>query len=190
VTFELSRFRRYPVLRGRVFKGRRLSGDEAEWGVLDAVNLLLHFNDNPTHLFDYRLWPTTPPRLARKITNRLVAFHDHANDLFGTPQNPFIPADGDAPWNRVFEPRPQGGGTAPVDAIWQVVPGPAGGCYSLIAFNYPGYYLRHRNSRFQICTDDGAALMHADGTWCARTASTDVSLARKNYPFHPVRAGP
>ncbi|QFZ20448.1 hypothetical protein [Saccharothrix syringae] len=89
-------------LRGRVFKGRQLSGDEAEWVVLDvvhdAVNLLLHINDDPTHLFGYRLWPTSPPRLARKITNRIMAFHNHVNDLFGTPQNPFIPADGDAPW--------------------------------------------------------------------------------------------
>ncbi|MEV6233440.1 hypothetical protein AB0L88_36795 [Saccharopolyspora shandongensis] len=90
-------------LRGRVFKGRGLSGDEAEWVVLDvvheAVEVLLEINDDPTHLFGYRLWPTSPPRLSNKINERLAAFQDHLNELFGTPDAPFIPTDGDQLWD-------------------------------------------------------------------------------------------
>jgi len=50
--------------------------------VHEAVDVLLEINDDPTHLFGYRLWPTSPPHL-----------------LFGTPQAPFIPADGDQLWD-------------------------------------------------------------------------------------------
>lgn len=89
-------------LRGRVFKGRQLPGDGAEWVVLDivhqAVDVLLQINDDPTHLFGYRLWPTTPPRLAKKINVRLAAFRDHINELFGTPDTAFLPADDDRQW--------------------------------------------------------------------------------------------
>lgn len=89
-------------LRGRIFKGRKLTGEEAEWVVLDAVHhavdVLLRINDDPTHLFGYRLWPTSPPRLANKITERLAGFRDHLNALFGTAAEPFIPADGGQQW--------------------------------------------------------------------------------------------
>ncbi|MFB4284387.1 hypothetical protein ACBJ59_54555 [Nonomuraea sp. MTCD27] len=44
-------------LRGRVFKGRKVTGDEAEWVVLEpvhrAVEVLLEFNDDPGHLFGH-----------------------------------------------------------------------------------------------------------------------------------------
>jgi hypothetical protein len=45
-------------LRGRVFKGRKLTGDVAEWVVLDvvhrAVHVLQRINTDPTHLFGYQ----------------------------------------------------------------------------------------------------------------------------------------
>lgn len=94
-------------LRGRVFKGRKLTGDEAEWVVLDAVHeaidVLLQINDDPTHLFGYRLWPASKPRLANKLTERLGGFRDHVNELFGTQSSdgvaePFVPADGEQQW--------------------------------------------------------------------------------------------
>ncbi|GAA2337476.1 AbfB domain-containing protein [Dactylosporangium salmoneum] len=67
------------------------------------------------------------------------------------------------------------------DATWRVVPGLAGGCYSLQSRNYPTYYLRHQNGRVKISADDGTALMHADATWCARTAPGGVRLASWNF---------
>ncbi|WP_236048832.1 AbfB domain-containing protein [Paractinoplanes ovalisporus] len=68
------------------------------------------------------------------------------------------------------------------DATWQVVPGLAGGCYSLQSRNYPGHYLRHQNSRVRISADDGTSLMRADATWCPRTAPGGVRLASWNFP--------
>ncbi|WP_236028199.1 AbfB domain-containing protein [Paractinoplanes lichenicola] len=73
------------------------------------------------------------------------------------------------------------------DATWQVVPGLAGGCYSLQARNYPGYYLRHQNSRVRISPDDGTTLMRADATWCPRTAPGGVRLTSWNFPGSYLR---
>lgn len=81
-------------LRGRVLKGRKLSGDEAEWVVLEvvhkAVEVLKAINDDPTHLFGY-VHGSTGPRLISGIPERLNNFRDHANRLFGSPPAPFIP---------------------------------------------------------------------------------------------------
>ncbi|MBU2670254.1 AbfB domain-containing protein [Actinoplanes bogorensis] len=73
------------------------------------------------------------------------------------------------------------------DATWQIVPGLAGGCYSLQSRNYPGYYLRHQNSRVRISADDGTTLMRADATWCARSAPGGVRLASWNFPGSYLR---
>ena len=73
------------------------------------------------------------------------------------------------------------------DATWRVVPGLAGGCYSLQSRNYPGYYLRHQNGRVRISADDGNALTRADATWCARTGSGGVRLASWNFPGSYLR---
>jgi hypothetical protein len=90
-------------LRGRVFKDRRLTGDEEQWVVLDvvhrAVDVLLAINDDPTHLFgrsngdgNYVLLSAMPTRLAR--------YAAHLNDLFAAPGQAFIPGHGDQaePW--------------------------------------------------------------------------------------------
>ncbi|MET9230122.1 AbfB domain-containing protein [Lentzea sp. NPDC003310] len=73
------------------------------------------------------------------------------------------------------------------DATWRIVPGLAGGCHSLESRNYPGYYLRHQNSRVRISADDGTALMRADATWCARSAPTGVRLSAWNFPGSYLR---
>ncbi|GAA3266236.1 hypothetical protein GCM10020218_003020 [Dactylosporangium vinaceum] len=73
------------------------------------------------------------------------------------------------------------------DATWKVVPGLAGGCYSLQARNYPTYYLRHQNGRVKISADDGGALMRADATWCPKTGAGGVRLASWNFPGSYLR---
>ena len=89
------------LLRGRVFKHRKLSGDDAEWVVLDvvhrAVEVLLQLNDDPTHLFA-RSYGESAHRLMAGPTRRLREFRDHINELFGTPRQPFVPLDGDQAW--------------------------------------------------------------------------------------------
>ena len=73
------------------------------------------------------------------------------------------------------------------DATWRIVPGLAGGCYSLESRNYPGFYLRHQNARVRISADDGTPLTRADATWCARSAPGGVRLAAWNYPGSYLR---
>jgi hypothetical protein len=80
-------------LRGHVYKDRDITGEEAEWVVLEivhqAVAILLQINDDPTHLFgftigkDYKLMWDVPKKLGR--------FREHCNDLFSGPSAPFIP---------------------------------------------------------------------------------------------------
>jgi len=86
---------RYKI-RGRVFKHRKLGGDEAEWVVLEvvhtAVGILLDLNDDPTHLFATSHGQGTY-KMISKIPHRLNTFRDHVNDLFSTPEGPFIPND-------------------------------------------------------------------------------------------------
>ncbi|MFE2949637.1 hypothetical protein ACFXHK_21755, partial [Embleya sp. NPDC059267] len=88
-------------LRGRVFKGRQLAGDEAEWVVLeivhDAVRILRQIDDDPTHLFGYRSF-LGHQTLLDNLPTLLNAFRDHVNELFGTSQGPFVPLDGDRSW--------------------------------------------------------------------------------------------
>jgi hypothetical protein len=62
-----------------------------------AVEILLQFNDDPTHLFG-RKYGRSAHRLMKDPTKRLREFRDHINQLFGTPQQPFVPLDGDQPW--------------------------------------------------------------------------------------------
>ena len=84
-------------LRGRVFKDRRLSGDEADWVVLgivhQAVEVLLRANNDPAHLFGYAHGDGF--QLLSNMSVRLSRFAAHADDLFGSPQAPFIPGSND-----------------------------------------------------------------------------------------------
>jgi hypothetical protein len=87
-------------LRGRVFKGRRMPGDHAEWVVIEpvhqAVDILRQLNDDPGYLFGYA--HGSRDYLTSAITTRLAAFRDHASGLFADGGGPFIPYDGDQPW--------------------------------------------------------------------------------------------
>lgn len=87
-------------LRGRVFKGRRMPGDHAEWVVLEpvhqAVDVLRQLNDDPGHLFGYAHGSLS--YLASAVSARLAAFRDDAVSLFSQDGGPFIPYDGDQPW--------------------------------------------------------------------------------------------
>jgi hypothetical protein len=84
-------------LRGRVFKGRKLSGDDAEWVVLEvvhrAVAILRELNDDPTHLFGFRRGEEVGYVLLSAVFARLGNFRDHVNELFSTTDGPFIPND-------------------------------------------------------------------------------------------------
>ena len=84
-------------LRGRVFKDRRLSGDEANWVVLgivhQAVEVLLRANNDPARLFGYAHGDGF--QLLSNMSVRLSRFAAHADDLFGSPQAPFIPGCND-----------------------------------------------------------------------------------------------
>jgi hypothetical protein len=88
-------------LRGRVFKGRKLTGDEADWVVLgivhDAVAVLLQVNDHPTHLFG---WDRGGKKeLMRGVPGRVNRFAAHCNQLWSAPGRPFIPDAGGGPWS-------------------------------------------------------------------------------------------
>ena len=84
-------------LRGKVFKGRELTGEEAEWVVLKivhrAVAILREINDDATHLFGYNRGGSTRYVLLRSMFERLGNFRDHVNELFSAPGSPFIPFD-------------------------------------------------------------------------------------------------
>ncbi len=87
-------------LRGRVFKGRKLTGDEADWVVLgivhDAVAVLRQVNDHPTHLFG---WDRGGKKeLMRGVPGRVNRFAVHCNQLWSAPGRPFIPDAGGSPW--------------------------------------------------------------------------------------------
>ncbi|MEU9290310.1 hypothetical protein AB0D57_38155 [Streptomyces sp. NPDC048275] len=87
---------RYKI-RGRVYKGRKLSGEEAEWVVLDvvhqAVEVLLDLHDDPDHLFGYWRTENTGYQLFGSVPHRLRRFRDHVNELFSTSESLFIPND-------------------------------------------------------------------------------------------------
>jgi flavin reductase (DIM6/NTAB) family NADH-FMN oxidoreductase RutF len=86
-------------LRGRVFKDRALTGDEAEWVVLDvvhrAVNALLRINNDPTHLFGRS--HGNQFELLSSMRERLAQFRAHCNNLFSTSDTSYIPDVGDGP---------------------------------------------------------------------------------------------
>ena len=90
-------------LRGHVFKDQRLTGDEAQWVVLDIVHrgidVLLAVNDDPTHVFG-RSNGQGKHSLMGNMQLRLARYAAHANNLFSTPDQAFIPGDGDeaTPW--------------------------------------------------------------------------------------------
>ena len=92
-------------LRGRVFKDRKLSGDQADWVVLgivhDAVAVLRQVNDHPTHLFG---WDRGGKKeLMRDVPGRVNRFAAHCNQLWSAPGRPFIPDADGSPW--VFDAR-------------------------------------------------------------------------------------
>ncbi|MFH9612904.1 hypothetical protein ACH4MM_03890 [Streptomyces pratensis] len=84
---------RYKI-HGRVYKDRKVTGEEADWVVLDlvhrAVEVLLELNDDPTHLFGYTASHGTLG-LIRQIPQRLNDFRDHLNELFSDEEGPFVP---------------------------------------------------------------------------------------------------
>lgn len=87
-------------LRGRVFKGRKLSGDQADWVVLpivhDAVAVLQQVNNHPTHLFGWDRGGKA--ELMRGIPGRVNRFAAHCNMLWSEPGRQFIPDAGGSPW--------------------------------------------------------------------------------------------
>jgi hypothetical protein len=87
-------------LRGRVFKNRGLTGDHAEWVVLEivhhAVNVLLAINDDPTHLFGHSRGDTHT--LLDPMLVRLARFQSHASELFPAPGAATTEAGDDPPW--------------------------------------------------------------------------------------------
>ncbi|MFJ2638735.1 hypothetical protein [Streptomyces sp. NPDC087511] len=84
-------------IRGRVYKHRGLSGDEAEWVVLDivhqAVTVLLELHDDPDYLFGYWGTENTGYQLTMQVPERLRRFRDHLNELFSSENSLFIPND-------------------------------------------------------------------------------------------------
>ncbi|MCX5215003.1 AbfB domain-containing protein [Kitasatospora sp. NBC_00240] len=73
------------------------------------------------------------------------------------------------------------------DATWKIVPGLAdGSCYSFESRNYPGEYLRHRDSRVYREAGSGA-LYNSDATFCARPGSGGVRLTALAYPDRYLR---
>ncbi|MFD5270906.1 AbfB domain-containing protein [Streptomyces sp. NPDC058335] len=74
------------------------------------------------------------------------------------------------------------------DATWKIVPGLADNtCYSFESRNYPGEYLRHRESR--VYKESGSTdLFRADATFCpVRGANGGVRLSAYNFPEQYLR---
>jgi len=87
-------------LRGRVFKGRKLSGDQADWVVLpivhDAVAVLRQASNHPTHLFGWDRGGKA--ELMRDVPGRVNRFAAHCNMLWSEPGRRFIPGIDGSPW--------------------------------------------------------------------------------------------
>jgi hypothetical protein len=87
-------------IRGRVFKDRRLAGDEAQWVVLDvvhrAVDVLLAVNDDPTHLFG-RSYGDRGHALLGNMQTRLARYSAHVDSLFTNHSHELIPDDSREP---------------------------------------------------------------------------------------------
>ncbi|MFI0504506.1 AbfB domain-containing protein [Streptomyces albogriseolus] len=74
------------------------------------------------------------------------------------------------------------------DATWRIVPGLTDtSCYSFESRNYPGEYLRHRDSR--VYKEGGSGdLFRADATFCPmRGANGGVRLSAYNFPGQYLR---
>ncbi|MFI8093033.1 AbfB domain-containing protein [Streptomyces sp. NPDC086080] len=74
------------------------------------------------------------------------------------------------------------------DATWRIVPGLADrSCYSFESRNYPGEYLRHRNSR--VYKEGGSGdLFRADATFCTvRGTGGGIRLSAYNFPEQYLR---
>ncbi|GAA2141462.1 hypothetical protein GCM10009802_52000 [Streptomyces synnematoformans] len=86
---------RYKI-RGRVYKHRKLSGDESEWVVLEivhqAIEVLRAINNCPQYLFGWGP-RETGFALMQAIPVRLRRFRDHLNGLFSTDEELFVPND-------------------------------------------------------------------------------------------------
>jgi hypothetical protein len=87
-------------LRGRVFKGRKLTGDQADWVVLgivhDAVAVLRQINNHPTHLFGWDRGGKA--ELMRDVPGRVNQFAAHCSTLWSGPGRTFIPDVAGDPW--------------------------------------------------------------------------------------------
>lgn len=83
-------------ITGKVYKHRKLTGDTAEWVVLDvvheAVDVLKDINNDPDLLFGYTPPRARSPRLLCSVPTHLRTFRDHLNNLFSTAGAPFIPS--------------------------------------------------------------------------------------------------
>ncbi|MBT3149452.1 AbfB domain-containing protein [Streptomyces sp. CHD11] len=79
-------------------------------------------------------------------------------------------------------------GLLKADATWRIVPGLADtSCYSFESRNYPGEYLRHRDSR--VYKESGSGdLFRADATFCpVQGANGGVRLSAYNFPGQYLR---
>ena len=73
------------------------------------------------------------------------------------------------------------------DATWKIVPGLAdSSCYSFESRNFPGEYLRHRDSRVYREAGSGT-LYNSDATFCAHPGSGGVRLTALAYPDRYLR---
>jgi len=81
--------------------------------------------------------------------------------------------------------------TLKADATWRIVAGLADpSCYSFESRNFPGEYLRHRDSRVRRDPPDGSDLFRADATFCAQgtpDGSLGTRFAASNYPDRYMR---
>ncbi len=73
------------------------------------------------------------------------------------------------------------------DAAFRVRPGLAGACVSFESRNFPGFYLRHENSRVKLMQFVNTTLYRADATFCERPALSGaqngfVSFSSYNFP--------
>jgi len=77
------------------------------------------------------------------------------------------------------------------DATFRVIPGLADpNCVSLESRNYPGYFLRHQDSRVKLAPQDGTQLFRDDATFCVKLGLADpyaVSFESKNFPGRYLR---
>ena len=62
-------------------------------------------------------------------------------------------------------------------------------CYSFVAYNSPGVYLRHQGFRIKANVNDGSSLFASDATFCARAGSmpNTVTWIAYGYPDHALR---